>query len=599
MNRNFSFVNQDDAIQNMIASSLYRCGKSALDANITTLPAVSDADVERSKQHVTGHIRLMRKSTPEYYSRLTGVLEENDSCLFYLYKNFDVFGRYGNQKLKDELKAINLRLGATLSESNVGTNAAVMASRSPSGAWVIGDDHYLEILKPYACYAFQIHGRYGRSGYIMLITHAKNLTPSLCALFKFIEGTESIITTGQATEDVIIKDVMIRNKYSRQQTDNIVIIIDSDGFITYANDVFYDVFELTPQDTISSPLEKTVPELGYVTEGPKKGRTITPRSVEFSNAQHGSENYSVDCAQIANKGEVIGTTITLYKAKPRSDGDTNGYSAKYSFDDILGVAENFVQLKRFAERIAGTPSSVLIQGESGTGKELFAHAIHCASHRQNKPFVAINCAAIPRELIGSELFGYVGGSFTGANKTGAMGKFEIANGGTLFLDEIGEMPLEMQSVLLRVLEENAVFRIGASKPIPIDVRLITATNRDLQTYIDEGKFRADLYYRLNVVSLNMIPLRHHREDIPVIADAFVKKYARSNNVHICGISPAAMQALIKYKWPGNIRELRNTIERGVIMSENGYIELENLLPCISGAWQGEAQERPPLYSDRE
>ena len=182
--------------------------------------------------------------------------------------------------------------------------------------------------------------------------------------------------------------------------------------------------------------------------------------------------------------------------------------------------------------------------------------------------MSINCAALPKELIGSELFGYVGGAFTGANRSGAKGKFELADGGTLFLDEIGEMPLEMQSVLLRVLEENAVTRIGGDKPISINVRIITATNRDLQQYIADGKFRADLYYRLNVINLNMVPLRERKEDIPILAEAFTTRYAAENNVHIQGISQNALYALMDYRWPGNVRELRNVIERGVITTGN-------------------------------
>ena len=219
---------------------------------------------------------------------------------------------------------------------------------------------------------------------------------------------------------------------------------------------------------------------------------------------------------------------------------------------------------------------MLIQGECGTGKELFAHSIHNASSRRDKPFVSINCAAIPKELIGSELFGYVGGAFTGANRTGAKGKFELANGGTLFLDEIGEMPLEMQSVLLRVLEDNLVTRIGGDKPVPVDVRLITATNRDLPEYIREGKFRLDLYYRLNVINLVMIPLRERKEDIPILAEAFVKNFSQKNGVRVNGISSDALYALMEYDWPGNVRELRNTIERCVITADSDRIELRNL-----------------------
>ena len=581
MAEKYSFIEQSQVTQDIIKSSLYRCNREGLRADAKTLPPVTEEDVERCKKHVTGHIHMMRRSSPAYYQELNGVLADNNACLLYIFNNYDVFGRYGNQALKDELAAINLKLGTCLSEERVGTNAALIASRSPQGTWVIGEDHYIDALKPYACYAFPIQGRYGRSGYIMLVTPKENLDARVCALFRFIESTECIITAGLATEDVIIKETMMRNEYSKQQTDNIVLIVDSSGFITYANEVYYEVFKQAPINTINRELQELRPELLSALECLETGQKISARRVNLIRPDTNNSEYLMDCLPVNAKSKRLGVLITVYKSKPVKGAEEQGNTAKYSFDDLLGVADNFEQLKRFAERIASTPSPVFIQGESGTGKELFAHAIHYASTRHSKPFVAINCAAIPKELIGSELFGYVGGSFTGASRSGAKGKFELADGGTLFLDEIGEMPMEMQSVLLRALEDNAVTRIGGTKPIPVDVRLITATNRDLQRYIVEGKFRADLYYRINVINLNMIPLRHRREDIPLLAEAYVKKCARKSDTNVTGISPEALQAMMEYNWPGNIRELRNVIERGVIVCEGGDIGLNDLPEEIS------------------
>lgn len=576
----YDFIKQSPAADLMIEGSLYRCRKEGIKSDVSKLPAVSEADILRCKGHVSGHIHLMRNSSPDYYQQLTEVLSANKSVLLYLYENFDVFGRYGNQELKDELARINLKLGSNLSEEIVGTNAAVMCSRSPNGVWVIGDEHYIDALKPYACYSFQIHGKYGREGQIMLITRASNLTPELCSLFKFIESTECIVTAGLVSEDIIIKDTMFRNEYSKQETDNIALIVDTNGIITYANDVYYDVFKRSPMYTINKTLVGLHPELAIALEciqtGKKlKGVRVTLRDVVGTNC------FLLDCIPINAKQKCMGLLITANKYRPELDKDNVlPNHARYTFDDILGVSDNMVHLKMFAERISATPSHVLIQGESGTGKELFVHAIHNASNRKGKPFVAINCAAIPKELIGSELFGYVGGSFTGANKSGAKGKFEQADGGTLFLDEIGEMPVEMQSVLLRVIEDGTITKIGGTKPTPVDVRIITATNRDLPQYIAEGKFRADLYYRLNVINVNMVPLRKRREDIPVIAEDMVKKFSAKNRSHICGISGEAMQALIEYRWPGNVRELRNEIERASAICDGDYIETKHLSPHI-------------------
>jgi len=584
----------------MLESSRYMCGKNGVDPHCTKLPEVTEEDVERCKKLVSGHIRLMRRSTPEYYKAVQDVLSENKAVLLYTYINFDIFGRYGNQKLKDELAAKNIRLGATLSEKNAGTNAAVMASRSPKSVWVVGGEHYMDALKPYACYAFRINGKYGRSGYIVLMTYRDNLDERIVKLFRLIESTECIITAGLVAKDVIMRDAMQRNEYSKSSTSDIVIMVDNSSTITFANDMFYEFYNHAPLETINSSLGSICPELEPLVPLISQGKRVMGRQVELVRPSMETEQYFVDMSPINTNSKRLGMLITLYKGKAKAaSAAAGGNAARYTFGDLIGVSEPFVQLKRFAEEIAATPSPILIQGESGTGKELFANAIHCASQRRDKPFVAINCAAIPRDLIGSELFGYVGGSFTGASRTGAKGKFELADGGTLFLDEIGEMPVEMQSVLLRALEENTITRIGATKPINVDVRIITATNKDLSKCISEGSFRADLYYRLSVINLNMVPLRQRREDIPVLADYFLKHFAASNNKPMKGISTEAMTAMMEYAWPGNVRELRNAVERGVIVSKNGYIEAEDMPEVITGRIKPQPEPEQPRERVRD
>lgn len=597
MNRDF--LDRGKEFTSMLESSRYMCGKNGVDPHCTKLPEVTEEDVERCKKLVSGHIRLMRRSTPEYYKAVQDVLSENKAVLLYTYINFDIFGRYGNQKLKDELAAKNIRLGATLSEKNAGTNAAVMASRSPKSVWVVGGEHYMDALKPYACYAFRINGKYGRSGYIVLMTYRDNLDERIVKLFRLIESTECIITAGLVAKDVIMRDAMQRNEYSKSSTSDIVIMVDNSSTITFANDMFYEFYNHAPLETINSSLSSICPELEPLVPLISQGKRVMGRQVELVRPNMESEQYFVDMSPINTNSKQLGMLITMYKGKAKVSAASGGNAARYTFGDLIGVSEPFVQLKRFAEEIAATPSPILIQGESGTGKELFANAIHCASQRRDKPFVAINCAAIPRDLIGSELFGYVGGSFTGASRTGAKGKFELADGGTLFLDEIGEMPVEMQSVLLRALEENTITRIGATKPINVDVRIITATNKDLPKCISEGSFRADLYYRLSVINLNMVPLRQRREDIPVLADYFLKHFAASNNKPMKGISTEAMTAMMEYAWPGNVRELRNAVERGVIVSKNGYIEAEDMPEVITGRIKPQPEPEQPRERVRD
>lgn len=253
----------------------------------------------------------------------------------------------------------------------------------------------------------------------------------------------------------------------------------------------------------------------------------------------------------------------------------SGARAKFHFDDIIVQSNNMLDVIRRAKMEASSKSNILIEGESGTGKELFAQAIHNHGQRKNGPFVAVNCGAIPRELIGSELFGYAEGAFTGAKKGGNPGKFELAAGGTIFLDEIGDMPFDQQAVLLRVIQEKAITRIGGSRLIPVNVRIVCATNKNLLNEIEKGNFRQDLYYRINVISLKIPPLRERREDIPVLFEHFV---ANAKAEFSCGdiSNQELLHYLIHYNWPGNVRELQNVVERMVNMAGRTKLGIEHL-----------------------
>lgn len=253
-------------------------------------------------------------------------------------------------------------------------------------------------------------------------------------------------------------------------------------------------------------------------------------------------------------------------------------SAKYSFENIIGSSSIIKDVKYMGEKASKTNSNVLIMGESGTGKELFAHAIHNRSKRVLEPFVKINCGAIPSELLESELFGYEEGAFTGAKKGGKKGKFELANKGTIFLDEIGDMPLNMQVKLLRVIQEREVERVGGNKLKKIDVRIIAATNKNLEELVKKNLFREDLYYRLNVMTLNVPPLRSRKEDISILADFLKSKLSRELNKYVEGISKDAVKYLMNYNWPGNVRELENIIERAINLLDSDLIIKPKHLP---------------------
>ncbi|MDO7786167.1 sigma 54-interacting transcriptional regulator [Desulforamulus aquiferis] len=247
------------------------------------------------------------------------------------------------------------------------------------------------------------------------------------------------------------------------------------------------------------------------------------------------------------------------------------------FASIKGHHRRLMEVINVARKVATTNAAVLIRGESGTGKELVAKAIHQTSTRNEKPFNVINCAAIPRSLFESEMFGYEGGAFTGADKRGKQGIFELSDGGTLFLDEIGELPPEMQVKLLRVIQDGIFFRVGGSVPVKVDVRLIAATNRYLEEMINKGEFREDLYYRLNVVSLELPPLRERREDIPELVYLFLQEFSQLYNKQITKLEPGVMATFLSYSWPGNIRQLKNVIERMVILSEGDTVP-ESAIP---------------------
>ncbi|MBS4535234.1 sigma 54-interacting transcriptional regulator [Clostridium sp. D2Q-14] len=260
-------------------------------------------------------------------------------------------------------------------------------------------------------------------------------------------------------------------------------------------------------------------------------------------------------------------------------------------DMILGKSKKIFALKDKIKRFADSKSTVLITGESGVGKELVSRIIHSEGNRRNKPFVAINCGAIPDELLESELFGYVKGAFTGANPNGRVGKFELANEGVIFLDEIGDMPLHLQVKILRVLQEKKITRIGSNKSIDLDVKVIAATNRDLKKLIEKNNFREDLYYRLNVIPINIPPLRERRMDIEIILDEKIKKYNSLFNKNVIGIDSEAKEILLDYPWPGNVRELENSLEYMINLAEGNRFLTKDMIPQNIIYYKGEEADK--------
>jgi PAS domain S-box-containing protein len=269
-------------------------------------------------------------------------------------------------------------------------------------------------------------------------------------------------------------------------------------------------------------------------------------------------------------------------------------SSKYTISNIVGKSEGMVELKNLALKAAMTNAPVLLIGESGTGKELFAHAIHHASERRSYPFIRLNCAAIPRDLLEAELFGYEPGAFTGAGHKAKPGKFELAHRGTIFLDEISDLPLEMQPKLLRVLEEKEMERLGGTHLTKCDFRLIAATNEDLDKSVEEGKFRKDLYYRLNVIPIQIPPLRERKEDISIIAEHLIQTFNKEIGTDVTKISPEVLKIFENYDWPGNIRELANILERILYAIDGDTIQPHHLPIFLQGMREGSSKLQPTL-----
>ncbi|MBN2049354.1 MAG: sigma 54-interacting transcriptional regulator [Spirochaetales bacterium] len=324
------------------------------------------------------------------------------------------------------------------------------------------------------------------------------------------------------------------------------------------------------------------------------------QKTEYSVSLEGTVPVQLDIKNLYSGDSYLGRIIFTRSGPPADTGEEK--DRRYTGGGFIGILGKDPILKktlRIAERAAETDTTVLLEGESGTGKEQFARAIHSLSARKNKPFVAINCAAIPEHLLESELFGYEEGAFTGASRGGKLGKIEAADSGTVFLDEIGDMPQNLQAKLLRVLQRREFERVGGTTPIRVNVRFISATHRDLNDLMRDGTFRSDLFYRLNVVPIHIPALREHREDVEILLNYYLKKYALTAGQAFKYFSFQAMKALTAYDWPGNIRELENVVQYCLTMSVGSVIEADDLPPGIVSEWSDREEQRVPSQKETE
>lgn len=484
----------------------------------------------------------------------------------------------GDKETMLKAAELNLNQGACWAEEEVGTNGLGTALATTKPVQISGQEHYCKQTQVWTCSAApifnekrQVIGALQMSG-----PSSKTHLHTLGMVVAAVEAIENELRIKHQNRDLTLLNNRLNNIF--QTVSDGVIVIDREGKIDQINPVAEKILAQTDQQLKGSDIKTLVDKTEKIEELLHTGSCYLDAELIIS-----ANNIATYCLSTGkpikdDQGQVTGGVLFI---KPINKIKTlvnrfSGAQATLHFEDIIGNSEEILKAIHIASLAAKNDSNVLLCGESGTGKEVFAQAIHNKSKRENGPFVAVNCGAIPRDLVGSELFGYEEGAFTGALKGGRPGKFELASGGTLFLDEIGDMPLEQQVALLRVLQDKHVTRIGGNKVTIVDVRIICATNQDLQLEVKKGNFRQDLYYRLNVISIKLPPLRDRIDDIPTLFNYFLRKTSHKLGVKIEHVDPAVITYLQQYHWPGNVREFQNVIERMVNLARDHHIRLEHL-----------------------
>jgi len=430
----------------------------------------------------------------------------------------------------------------------------------------------------------------------------KNRILSNTRFFQFIEQLSDLISGKLEAEQSAMKleNSLEKNIAILNAVHDGVIAIDRSGTIEQLNHSAAVFFHIDSEQYIGKNIDQLLPK-SLLNEISSENKHFIDKEIGISvnNKMH----YVFLTSHPVNRHTLSGGVVLSFKSSKEVTSLARNINLSgtqpITFDNIIGQSTSIKSVKELSKRVAMGDSTVLIRGESGTGKEMFARAIHDESLRSKGPFIAVNCAAIPEPLLESELFGYVEGAFTGARRGGKPGKCELAAGGTLFLDEVGDIPLFLQSKFLRMLQERTIERVGGTKTIPIDVRIIAATHQNLEVMIENKEFREDLYYRINVIPITLPPLRERREDIYSIGRHFLSKYSVRMGKNINDISPDTVDALVSYSWPGNIRELENSIEYAVNVETTNNITLGSLPNRIKAGIEATApkKENPRKIND--
>lgn len=470
----------------------------------------------------------------------------------------------GDSKTMAYASKYNLIKGASWAEEKAGTNGIGTSLAIKKPIQVTGAEHYCKKNHFWSCSAAPIFDNNGNIIGALQISGPtyKNHLHTLGLTVAAVESINNHMKLQESNRELIQLNSRLHNVLTTASDG--IIITDSQGEVVQVNPsaeslLFKKEKQMRGNSVLDFMKKETVIKDMLSTGKPYRERNLILNTMNDNTIHCLSSGMPIK----DDFDNIIGGVILLNPLNKtnKNVSRSNGASATFQFADIIGENEAFKKTIEMGKIAAGSISNVLLQGESGTGKEVFAKAIHNQSPRKDRPFIAVNCGAIPKELIGSELFGYEGGAFTGAKQGGKAGKFELAAGGTLFLDEIGDMPLDQQVALLRVLQDKQITRIGGEKSIEVDVRIICATNKNLRMEAIKGNFREDLFYRLNVISIKLPPLRERKDDIPLLLDLFVKKFSKQLGIALPYIEPKAVSYLRQYDWPGNVRELQNIVER--------------------------------------
>lgn len=550
-------------IRSDILSSWKRSKEHHINPNAFLAPVCKhDVLIKKLKENKE-ILTLIRPYMDDLYEMVNGT----DSIIAFADKDGIVLDLCGDSEIAMNAASVNFTVGVNMSEESIGTNSIGTALVTGKAIQVTGAEHFCSAWHTSNCSSSPIMDPFTNDiiGIITLIGYVRSSHPHSLGLVKTASETITKLIEHQG----IKREKYIINNYFNAVIDSIsdgIILVNRSGEIIRSNKIACHILRIPfecEQTCKLSEIEHLQPLAQDLDKAVHDSDVILQHEFDMPN----EEKFNLLCTsrRIMVDGKHMGNIIILRKKRNK---ESKKNTAKYFFSSLLGEDYNFKRAIQLASKGARTDKSILIIGESGTGKELFAQSIHNASTRQDGPFIAINTAAIPKALIASELFGYVDGAFTNAVKGGKQGKFEAANGGTIFLDEIGDMPLELQAHLLRVLEEKEIMPVGSNLPRPIDVRIIAATNKDLFQLVKENKFRLDLYYRLNVISIHIPPLKNRKDDIELLAKHFLPTKE---------FSPKVLKYFYGYEWPGNLRELKNIMEQIEIFCDETVVT-EAFLP---------------------